>query len=422
MVPCDLPFSSPISPVHRSSSSSSCNFPLQQSHVRTDNDDDDQSVASASSTTSGASAAVLGVLLDAVQEAKGPGRRGGTLGGRRPHRGAALHREHVEATTGRTDLPLTRADGQLLDEHSVWTLLDAPPSGNAAPSTSPPGTFDKTNLTTTTALNQTESSGIHRRNSRRCRNLPAAVSRTFEKLLSIVELDYETKRIYRLALPYVLQALVSGIAWNGILVIIGQLLGTRQVSAYAVVDLLVGLTSEAVGGIAGSLVTLLGFSRGTNNAQLTGQYLQMAMILYTLGSLPFIAMWWLVTNPVMRLFGFDAITTTISEAFVKPYVVSRMLRGLTRCVHSVMDVFDLAFISTMVVGAGEIASTVAVLLAALFWNPTLQAVGYIFLVIEFLMLFGSISLVAVFGWFRPFYGGLFHTFALKVGIHVRECG
>lgn len=255
------------------------------------------------------------------------------------------------------------------------------------------------------------------RSRRRCRPLYLR----FDQLLSIAELDYETRRIYKLALPYCAQALVSGIAQNGILVIIGQLVGTQQLSAFAIVDVLVGLTSEAIGGIHESLIPLLGFSRGTENNKLTGEYLQLALIFYFAFSIPFIILWSVISDDVMLLFGFDETTAEMGRSFAVPYVWAWLFKGLTGCLHSILDVFDREVVSTAVVGLCEIATMLSVLFAALFWDPSLQTIGLLYLMVSIAGMLLTIVLVGVRGWFRPYYCGLFHSCALRVSTRRVAC-
>jgi hypothetical protein len=246
--------------------------------------------------------------------------------------------------------------------------------------------------------------GASRRRARTC----------FGKLLSIVELDIETRKIYKLAIPYFCQAFFSGIAENGVLVVIGQLVGTRELAAFAVVDLLVGLTAQTIGGFMESLTPLLSFSRGTENGKLTGEYVQLAMFFTVIFTVPFVFLWSFITDDVMKLLGFGPVTAEIGQSFATPFMVSNLLRLLMLCIHAVMDVHDLEVVSTVMVVTGKVAELVAILIFALFWDPTLQQIGFVFIVVEACTLIATVALVGIKGWFRPFYGGFFRSFALKV--------
>jgi Na+-driven multidrug efflux pump len=236
----------------------------------------------------------------------------------------------------------------------------------------------------------------------------------FGKLLSIVELDLETRKVYKLAIPYFLQALISGIAGNGTLIVIGQLVGTRELAAFAIVDLFVGLTSQTIGGYMESLTPLLSFSRGTDNEKLTGEYVQLAMILTIVSTIPFLFLWSFVTDDLMKLLGFDETTAAIGQSFALPFMFSKMIQLLTLCLHTVMDVHDLEVQSTMVAVTGDVGELVAVLIFALFWSPTLQEIGFVFVIAEMLALLATVAIIGLKGWFSPFYGGFFRSFSLKV--------
>jgi len=237
-----------------------------------------------------------------------------------------------------------------------------------------------------------------------------------DSLFSVAEFDNETRCIYKLALPYLMKAVVSGLSQNGTIIIIGQYLGARQLAAFAVVQMLVGLTSGATGGVHESLVTLLGFSRGTENHKLTGEYIQLAMVLYVLASIPFIFIWSLVIDQVMLLMSFDLATASIGRSFAVPYMFAYLLYGVTQCLHATLNVFDRAHVSTTIVCLKEIGTVISVFLVCHFWNPSLQTIGAIYVAADGLDLLVTVTLVAVKGWFQPYYSGLFQSLALVVSV------
>lgn len=250
---------------------------------------------------------------------------------------------------------------------------------------------------------------------------PSSIAQSFDKLLSIAEFDVETRKIYKLALPFFLQALLTGVAENGRVAIVGLLLGTREVAAFVIVDLLVGFTSEVVGGVYDSLTTLLSHSVGAGNRKLTGEYLQLAIVFYVVFSIPFIVMWFYLMGPALEFFGYDEQTVQIGVAFTKPYLFAELLNGVTECIHGIMDVIGLEVASTILVTIGETIMTVSWLIIALFLKPSLAVLGYTDLIIAAVYLMITIIIIVAKGWLRRYYCGIFGSFALAVSCdHVEK--
>jgi MatE len=241
-----------------------------------------------------------------------------------------------------------------------------------------------------------------------------------ETLRAVIAHDNEAKRLYGLAFPYLLKSLLTALADNGLLIIVGQTVGTRELTALALVDLIVGHTSEAVGGVHESLITLIGYSRGANNDKLTGEYIQLAVTLYVLFSIPFLYIGSVYMEAILLFFGMDSITAALGKGFAIPYLFARLLRGVASCLRAVLDVFDLAYVSSALIGIGDVLTIGAVLTYTFLWRPSLQAIGVIILVVELVMLIITSGLIAAKKWFRPFYGGLFQRVALTVSRYESE--
>jgi Na+-driven multidrug efflux pump len=233
-------------------------------------------------------------------------------------------------------------------------------------------------------------------------------------LRSVLSHDSEARKLYNLALPYLLKSLVSALSHNGLVVIIGQLVGTRQVAAFCLVDLLVGHVYEAVGGVHESLATLVGFSQGAGNNKLTGEYIQVAITLYVVFYVPFLYLGSVLMKDILLFIGMDNVTSEMGRSFAVPYLWACLLRGLTSCLVAVMDVCEMALLSSTLVGGGEVIATMVVLAWALLWEPSLETIGVIILVVETLMLVFAAALIGLKGWFKPYYCGLFYSVGLGV--------
>jgi hypothetical protein len=76
--------------------------------------------------------------------------------------------------------------------------------------------------------------------------------RTYITCRNICKWDTESRRILKLALPYVYQALVMGVAEAGRVGILASLYDTRSMSAYVICVMLIGFTADFFGGILDS--------------------------------------------------------------------------------------------------------------------------------------------------------------------------
>jgi hypothetical protein len=76
--------------------------------------------------------------------------------------------------------------------------------------------------------------------------------RTYYTIRNICKWDIENRRILKLALPYVGQALVTGLAEAARVGILASMYDTRSMSAYVICVMLVGFTAEFFGGILDS--------------------------------------------------------------------------------------------------------------------------------------------------------------------------
>lgn len=236
----------------------------------------------------------------------------------------------------------------------------------------------------------------------------------FDRLLEIVEWDYETKRIVKLAAPFIVQAFLEGTMEVVQVALIAKLLGTNEVTAYVTVDLFVGITGGFLKGIPDSLATLCGHSIGVGNRQMTGNYLQMTTILYIVLYLPTIAFWYVYVDDVFRWLGYSEEVVRIGADFTQIFLWAELAEGINDCIHGLLDVSDHEIYSTVATTIGEMAMTAGIVIVAQRSDATLRAVGWSHLVVSVLFLVANIVYVACAGWFRKYYIGIFGSNAFAV--------
>lgn len=237
----------------------------------------------------------------------------------------------------------------------------------------------------------------------------------FDKLLIIVEWNYESRRICKLGFPFVSQAIVEGVAEAVRVAIVGKLISTQALSAYVVIDLMVGLSVELLSGFQDALATLCSHAVGGGKKKLAGQYVQIATICYSLCFIPIFVIWSFYAGDVVRWFGFDEETVKIGEDFALLFLFSEFLDGLNDSVHGLLDTIGLEVYSTVFICTQEILSVLAMLMVGLYsGTSTLQLVGVVMIGEDALALVVNIALIVWNGWFDRYLEGLVGGFALLV--------
>ncbi|CAB9522405.1 Protein DETOXIFICATION [Seminavis robusta] len=234
----------------------------------------------------------------------------------------------------------------------------------------------------------------------------------FDRIVALSEWDFEMRKIMRLTIPFVAQAVFTGLLDVMTVAIIGKLIGTTEATSYVIVDMLIGLTDEFVGGFISALTTLCSQAAGANQNKLCGQYVQMAMILYILFSLPFMYVWWAYTEDAIYWLGFDETAATMGSEFAKICIFSTLVEGINETLHSLLEVIELENYSTVVGISEDVLGFVLVLLAALLFEPSLFELGLIHLGLGVVFLLLNIAFICVKGWFKPYLSGMLGTFAL----------
>jgi O-antigen/teichoic acid export membrane protein len=241
---------------------------------------------------------------------------------------------------------------------------------------------------------------------------------TFDTILVIAELDFEMKRIFKLGFPFVLQAMAEGISEAARVAFIGRFVGTNAVAAYVVVDLVVGLTTQCLAGFQDALTTLCSHSIGAGNKKLTGQYIQMSTIVYSLCYVPVIYFWINYIDDALRWLGFDEATTKIGEDFAVLFLFYELVRGISGSIHAVLDVIGLEIYSTLFVVVQEIVAAIVTLVLALQPEPTLQTIGYAYISVASGALIVNVSVILMNGWFGPDMEGIIKCVAFLVSTTV----
>ena len=145
---------------------------------------------------------------------------------------------------------------------------------------------------------------------------------------SIAKYDNETKRILRLAIPFTFSAITGTMSDLITLVVISQQLGTDAMVAYAMVDVIVGISSSFMGGWVEAISSLASMAYGAENYELLGQYVQTSCIGYVLCEIPFAFVWGMTIGNIILLMGFEEPIAVLAQDFVFVRVAINMMMGV----------------------------------------------------------------------------------------------
>ncbi|KAI2491329.1 MatE-like protein [Fragilaria crotonensis] len=138
---------------------------------------------------------------------------------------------------------------------------------------------------------------------------------------NIVAFNVETRKILMLAVPYTISALASSTLSNACLILVSKHIGTKAVTAYALVQILVGLIDGMLQGPIYACTTLCAHAVGTGNSFLAGQYIQLSIVLYLLFNVPVVYFWWFYMYEIILFleWGDDATALVARSLFVSTF-------------------------------------------------------------------------------------------------------
>ena len=241
------------------------------------------------------------------------------------------------------------------------------------------------------------------------------ITRSFNALVKIANLDKETKRLMALGVPFTLASVIGSFFEAFAVALVSNYLGVHALSAYVVTNLLVGLSDVFISGFSSALTTVCSHAIGAGNYNLAGQYVQIAMFVYCVLGIPVMGVWWFVMEDCLRLFGLNEEAVAIGGQYTKIVIFHYLFSGIFDSYTLLLDISGYALPATVfdIITGGAEAVVIWSLLAftewmTLFWVGVAHLVTGVFCFILF-------SLIAVcLGLLDPFWDGLFKTFAMKV--------
>ena len=242
----------------------------------------------------------------------------------------------------------------------------------------------------------------------------ASISRC-DRLLEIVKPDKEFKRILSLALPITLSEITESICETFTVIIISYYEGIDALTAYLLVDMLLGITATLVSGINESLDTLCSHAIGNDNPRLVGQYIQIALVIYVVCGGILMGVWIFIMEDVIGFLDLSDGVVRLCQEFTKIMIFVYLQDGISETLRSILYVTDHEKFQAFIDVTGNFTSVCAVWIFYansesfdLFW------VGVTQLVIGFLFMIIALSVAMYKGWLSLFYEGIFYSNALRV--------
>lgn len=232
--------------------------------------------------------------------------------------------------------------------------------------------------------------------------------------------DKETRKILRLAVPYSVSAVFSSTFSNACLILISQNIGVKSVAAYALVQVLAGLTDGILQGPIYACTTVCSQAIGAGNNVLAGNYIQLSLIMYGLLYVPVIWFWWYYMYEVILYLQWgDDVTAGLAQDFIRVNIFSYILGGISTSVWQLLEITNHAVAGTVVSIVWGMTNAIAVGILCVMPNPSLVAVAHIYNGTALFYIGLTLAMAQYNGWLKPFWSGLIGTFAARNASTVR---
>ena len=231
--------------------------------------------------------------------------------------------------------------------------------------------------------------------------------------------DNEAKRILRLAIPFTLSELVDEVSEIVVLGIISLQLGTDALSAYAVFETLMEITTEFSGGVVDAMTTLASQAYGAGNNVLAGQYVQLCSVTYVLFQIPFILMWSFATFDIMIWMGFNEDVAQMSQTYARLAVWRDTVLGVSEVYSNLFEVVEKEFAVAVIGNAEALVELGAIAIALFLFDGDLVTVGVIGILNGLCFFLFTLAFTYWRGWLRPF-ASMFTSISFKNRVAVKQ--
>ena len=241
----------------------------------------------------------------------------------------------------------------------------------------------------------------------------------WHNFISVVRYDNETKRILRLAIPFTISEVIQAISEVILLGLVSYQLGTGALSAFAVVETLIEITTEFAMGVVDAQTSLTGHAYGAKNNVLAGQYAQLCPMVYVLFQVPFIVVWSFATYDIMLWMDFPPTVAIMAQDYGRLVVWRNVVSGLSYSLYAMFEVADKELAIALIRNIEAVVGLAVITIALLLFDGNLVTVGTIAIVNALLFYVFTIIFTYWKGWMKPFAKGMFGSLAWKVRLRLR---
>jgi multidrug resistance protein, MATE family len=225
---------------------------------------------------------------------------------------------------------------------------------------------------------------------------------------------HESVQILQLTIPYTVASLTSSIFSNVCLILVSQQIGTRSVAAYALVQILVGLSDGILMGPISACTTLCSQACGSGNTLMAGQYIQLSVLLYCLGSIPFTVIWWLfMYDIILYLEWGDHQIAMYSQEFVRVYVWSTLLKGFSSAIWELLEVSGHSYEGAAINIMWGSSDVIGIALLVYLRSTSVADIGYLYIATSIFYIALTLCMATCKGWFKTFWKGLIGDLAIR---------
>ncbi|KAL3785641.1 hypothetical protein ACHAW5_007642 [Stephanodiscus triporus] len=230
-------------------------------------------------------------------------------------------------------------------------------------------------------------------------------------LWKVARYDRETKRILRLAIPFMFSAIAKTASELIIVAIISHTLGTNAMIAYTITYGLVGITFSFMGGWHEAVSSLASMAHGAENHELAGKYVQTACISYVLCEIPMGVIWIATMSKILLLLGFDDSVAMLGQDFVWVRVLINIMTGVDQCIIDFLAAVEYEVFANIINIVFAFAKAGCVALAAYQFDASLVVLGLVVLIVCCLIFFLIVVIPLKMGWMQKYETGLYGSCA-----------
>ena len=230
---------------------------------------------------------------------------------------------------------------------------------------------------------------------------------------TLIKLDKEMKRILQLAIPFTCSAIVKNASELIILAIISHSLGTDDMVAYAMVGLIISVSSSFLSGWIEAISSLGSMAYGAKKYDLLGQYLKISCIAYTICEIPMAIIWYCSIGKILLLLGFDESVSSIGQDYVWVAMLMQIMTSLNMGLMEFLAVIEMEqyanimYCTSCFLGVGMVA------VATTLSDISLTELGLVLLLNKALLFFLNIIIPDKMGWLKEFESGIFGRLSYK---------